>query len=65
LPLDIYAKNAFIEDELVDEYSGSPSKRKARGSDVKVETGSPRKKRRVTETMRVCGAKRVENAFVE
>lgn len=44
-PNDTYARNAFFEDELIDEYPESPTRKKIRGGDVHVETRSPRKRR--------------------
>ena len=62
-PIDVYVRHAFLEDELIDEHLESPSKRKARGGDVRVEMESPRKKRRVIERIKICGRKKVQIGF--
>ncbi|PGG95882.1 hypothetical protein GX51_08089, partial [Blastomyces parvus] len=58
-PIDVYALHAFLEDELIDEHLESSSRRKTRGSDVRVEMQSPRKKCRTIERMKICGRKKV------
>ncbi|EER27346.1 hypothetical protein CPC735_026820 [Coccidioides posadasii C735 delta SOWgp] len=62
-PIDVYVRHAFLEDELLDRHLESPLKRKMRGSDVHVEMQSPTKKRRVIETMKICGRKKVKIGY--
>ncbi|KAL4784395.1 hypothetical protein BJX76DRAFT_221182 [Aspergillus varians] len=61
-PIDIFAGYAILEDKLIESQAKS-SKRKARKTDVQVETGSPRRKPRFqwpSNTGNKCGGKRVQ-----
>ena len=58
-PIDKYARYALFEDEPIDWRHDTFSKQKERNSDVRVETGSPRKRPRSTGPPKTCGGKRV------
>lgn len=59
IPIDIYARHALLEDELLASNAFSPVKTKSHERDVQVWTGSPRRACRATQH-RICGGKRVE-----
>lgn len=59
IPIDIYARHALLEDELLASNAFSPVKTKSHERDVQVWTGRPRRACRATQH-RICGGKRVE-----
>ncbi|KAE8419816.1 hypothetical protein BDV36DRAFT_128091 [Aspergillus pseudocaelatus] len=64
-PIDKYAQYAILEDELIDERCDLLIKSKVRGNDVRVESGSPRKKPRPIIPVNICGGKKVQMGFQE
>ena len=57
-PIDKYARYALFEDELIDWRHDISSKRKER-NDIRVATGSPRKRHRSSDSPKTCGGKRL------
>ncbi|KAE8352719.1 hypothetical protein BDV28DRAFT_134607 [Aspergillus coremiiformis] len=64
-PIDKYAQYTILEDELIDQRCSLLPKSQARRNDVRVESGSPKKKLRPIMPVKICGGKKVQMGLQE